>query len=265
MPQVIEAYSAFQTPLGCAPKLRTVLSPQNAVRGVVVVNGDVTLLSAKVRTFLEESVAMCRPDRIHIVDGSETESAALINTLHAQGTIQPLPKYDNCWLARTNPADVARVESKTFICTQQREKAIPTPKEGVKGTLGNWISPEDYDAAIRTRFPGCMKGRTMYVVPFSMGPIASPLAKIGIEITDSAYVVCSMRIMTRMGQEVLDKLADNSDFIKCLHSVGTPANGKITMSSWPCDPERTIILHKPALGKGTRCCSHCSARAAQNI
>lgn len=180
------------------------------VRGVPVVNGDVALLSAKVRTFLEESVATCGPDRIHIVDGSEQESAALIKALQAQGTIHPLPKYDNCWLARTNPADVARVESKTFICTQRREQTIPTPKDGIKGTLGNWISPEDYEAAIRSRFPGCMKGRTMYVVPFSMGPIASPLAKVGIEITDSAYVVCSMRIMTRMGQEVLDKLSDNS-------------------------------------------------------
>lgn len=246
MPQVIEVYTPFQTTLGCTPKLREVPKPLNVIRGVSIVNGDVGQLSAKVRNFLEESVAMCRPDRIHIVDGSDTESEALLHVLQVQGTIHPLPKYDNCWLARTNPADVARVESKTFICTARREQAIPTTKEGVKGTLGNWISPEDYETAIRSRFPGCMKGRTMYVVPFSMGPIASPLSKFGIEITDSAYVVCSMRIMTRMGQDVLNKLADNSDFIKCLHSVGTPANGKIAMSSWPCDPERTIILHKPA-------------------
>lgn len=246
MPQVIEVYAPFQTTLGCTPKLREVPKPQNAIRGVSIVNGDLGQLSAKIRNFLEESVAMCRPDRIHIVDGSDKESEALLQVLQVQGTIHPLPKYDNCWLARTNPADVARVESKTFICTARREQAIPTPKEGVKGTLGNWISPEDYETAIRSRFPGCMKGRTMYVVPFSMGPIASPLSKFGIEITDSAYVVCSMRVMTRMGQEVLEKLADNSDFIKCLHSVGTPANGKIAMSSWPCDPERTIILHKPA-------------------
>ncbi|XP_065073162.1 phosphoenolpyruvate carboxykinase [GTP]-like [Ochlerotatus camptorhynchus] len=244
MPQVIEQFTKLPTAFGCSPKLRSVTD--NQIRGISIVNGHVAQLSTKIRTFVEESVAMCQPDRIHIVDGSELESATLINTLHALGTIQPLPKYDNCWLARTNPADVARVESKTFICTQRREQAIPTPKDGVKGTLGNWITPEDYEKAIRSRFPGCMKGRTMYVVPFSMGPIASPLSKFGIEITDSAYVVCSMRIMTRMGLEVLQKLADNSDFIKCLHSVGTPANGKITMPSWPCDPERTIILHKPA-------------------
>lgn len=229
-----------------SPKLKTVPKAiYNHLRGFPVVNGEITQLSSKVRDFVEQSAALCQPDKIHIVDGSEDESRTLLKILHNQGTIQPLPKYDNCWLARTNPADVARVESKTFICTEKREEAIPTPKEGVKGALGNWISPEDYNAAIQARFPGCMKGRTMYVVPFSMGPIASPLAKTGIEITDSAYVVNSMRIMTRMGEDVLDKLSDNSDFVKCLHSVGTPANGKISMPSWPCDPERTIILHKP--------------------
>lgn len=229
-----------------SPKLKTVPKAiYNHLRGFPVVNGEITQLSAKVRDFVEQSAALCQPDKIHIVDGSADESNTLLKMLHRQGTIQPLPKYENCWLARTNPADVARVESKTFICTEKREEAIPTPKEGVKGTLGNWISTEDYNSAIQARFPGCMKGRTMYVVPFSMGPIASPLAKIGVEITDSAYVVNSMRIMTRMGEEVLEKLSDNSDFVKCLHSVGTPANGKISMPSWPCDPERTIILHKP--------------------
>ncbi|XP_055539641.1 phosphoenolpyruvate carboxykinase [GTP]-like [Wyeomyia smithii] len=246
MPQVIEAYTPFPTTIGCTPKLKTVPKAVNAIRGVPLVNGELVQLSPKIRAFLEESVALCKPERIHVVDGGEKESTTLLKVLQAQGTIQPLPKYDNCWLARTNPADVARVESKTFICTEKQEQAIPTPKAGVNGTLGNWISPEDYETAIRLRFPGCMTGRTMYVVPFSMGPIASPLSKFGIEITDSAYVVCSMRIMTRMGLEVLEKLADNSDFIKCLHSVGTPANGKICMPSWPCDPERTIILHKPA-------------------
>lgn len=246
MPQVIEVYTPLPTAFGCTPKLRSTPKSTNSIRGISVVNGDVGHLPAKIRSFVEEAVALCQPDRIHIVDGGEKESAALLSVLQAQGTIQPLPKYDNCWLARTNPADVARVESKTFICTEKQEQAIPTPREGIKGTLGNWISPDDYETAIRSRFPGCMKGRTMYVVPFSMGPIASPLSKFGIEITDSAYVVCSMRIMTRMGREVLDKLADNSDFIKCLHSVGTPANGKVSMHSWPCDPERTIILHKPA-------------------
>lgn len=194
-----------------SPKLKTVPKAiYNHLRGFPVVSGEYTQLSAKVQEYVEQSAALCQPDKIHIVDGSEEESNTLLRMLHSQGTIQPLPKYDNCWLARTNPADVARVESKTFICTENREQAIPTPKEGIKGALGNWMSPQDYEAAIQNRFPGCMKGRTMYVVPFSMGPIASPLSKVGIEITDSAYVVNSMRVMTRMGNEVLDKLADNS-------------------------------------------------------
>lgn len=218
----------------------------NHVRGLSVIHGDVNHLSPKVRAFVDESVSLCQPDNIHICDGSDTEYTSLLKLLQNQGTIVPLPKYQNCWLARTNPADVARVESKTFICTERRTDAVPTPKDGIKGTLGNWISENDMQMAIHQRFPGCMKGRTMYIVPFSMGPVGSPLSKIGVEITDSAYVVGSMRIMTRIGDAVLEQLKSNADFIKCLHSVGTPLNRKIEMSSWPCDPERTIILHKPA-------------------
>ncbi|XP_058449028.1 phosphoenolpyruvate carboxykinase [GTP]-like [Malaya genurostris] len=245
MPSGGDQYKPLSAAMG-SPKLKTVPKAiYNHLRGFPVINGEVTALSAKVREFVEQSAALCQPEKIHIVDGSEHESNSLLMMLQSQGTIQALPKYDNCWLARTNPVDVARVESKTFICTEKREQAIPTPREGANGALGNWIAPEAYEQAIQMRFPGCMKGRTMYVVPFSMGPISSPLSKIGIEITDSAYVVNSMRIMTRMGDEVLYKLSDNSDFVKCLHSVGTPANGKISMPSWPCDPERTIILHKP--------------------
>lgn len=183
---------------------------------------------------------------MHICDGSDHEQTKLIKLMRKEGTIVGLPKYENCWLARTNPEDVARVESKTFICTERREQTIPTPKAGVQGKLGNWISEADMSKAIKDRFPGCMKGRTMYVIPFSMGPVGSPLSKIGVEVTDSPYVVASMKIMTRIGQDVLDILSTNVDFIKCLHSVGTPQNGKIAMPSWPCDPQRTIILHKPA-------------------
>nr|XP_012215477.1 PREDICTED: phosphoenolpyruvate carboxykinase [GTP]-like [Linepithema humile] len=153
----------------------------------------------------------------------------------------------NSWLAKTSPADVARVEKHTFISTDKKRDTVPTPRKGIIGDLGNWISPRDMDQAILERFPGCMKGRTMYVIPFSMGPVGSSLSKIGIEITDSAYVVCSMRIMTRMGEKILEILG-NDDFIKCLHSMGVPKyNSKVnTNHSWPCDPERTIILHKPA-------------------
>lgn len=189
---------------------------------------------------------MCQPEKIHICDGSERENELLINSLLDAGTVIPLPKYENCYLARTNPADVARVESKTFICTDDRSEAVCTPREGVQGALGNWISAKDYDEAILDRFPGCMKGRTMFVVAFSMGPIGSALSKIGIEITDSQYVVASMRIMTRMGTAVMDEIVKkNTEFVRCLHSVGVPKSGKISVPSWPCDPERVIILHKP--------------------
>lgn len=218
----------------------------NHIRGVNVSFGDVAKLSAGVKAFVEESVAICQPDQVHICDGSEMENKMLLKRMLEAGTIIPLPKYENCWLARTNPADVARVESKTFICTEHREETIPTTRDGIKGTLGNWISPEDMDAAVQARFPGCMKGRTMYVVPFSMGPVGSPLSKIGIEITDSPYVVASMRIMTRMGSPVLKELLRGGEFVRALHSVGTPASGVVQIPSWPCDPERTIILHKPS-------------------
>lgn len=140
---------------------------------------------------------------------------------------------------------MARVESKTFISTKDKSETIPTPKEGVKGTLGNWMSLEDMDNALNERFPGCMKGRTMYVIPFSMGPIGSPLSKIGIQVTDSPYVAASMRIMTRMGSQVLSAL-NNDEFIKCMHSVGQPLPmAKPPINNWPCDPPRTIIAHIP--------------------
>ncbi|KAL5286745.1 PCK1.2 family protein [Megaselia abdita] len=213
---------------------------------VPVIYGDLNQLTPNVRAFVEENVKLCQPDNIHICDGSEAENNILLEKLVASETIVNLPKYENCWLARTDPADVARVESKTFICTDRKEETIPTPKDGVKGTLGNWISPSDFASAVADRFPGCMKGRTLYVVPFSMGPVGSPLSKIGIEITDSAYVVASMRIMARMGAPVLEVLKKKEEFVRALHSVGTPANGVLRNNSWPCDPERVIILHKPA-------------------
>lgn len=217
----------------------------NQLRGISVVHGNFKDLSPKVREYLEQNIDLCQPERIYICDGSDSENNQLLKLMQQQGTITPLPKYQNCWLAKTNPADTARVESKTFISTDNKAETIPTPKEGVKGALGNWISPKDMDHAVKERFTGCMKERTMYIVPFSMGPIGSPLSKIGIEVTDSPYVVASMRVMTRMNKKVLEKLIEKDEFVKCLHSVGKPANGFIEMPSWPCDPERTIILHKP--------------------
>lgn len=208
--------------------------------------GNSGQLSAAVKSYVEECSELCRPERVHICDGSKEESNLLKELMVKQGSIVPLTKYDNCWLARTNPADVARVESRTFICTPQKEQAVPNTKEGTPGALGNWISPEDMRRAIMERFPNCMKGRTLYVIPFSMGPVGSPLSKIGIEITDSPYVVESMKIMTRAGVKVLDELhKGDGEFVKCLHSVGTPKNGQVQVPSWPCDPERTIVLHNP--------------------
>ncbi|XP_064097996.1 phosphoenolpyruvate carboxykinase, cytosolic [GTP]-like [Macrobrachium nipponense] len=202
-------------------------------------------LRPKVRKFVEESIRLCQPSDIHICDGSDRELKNLLNIMQKAGMIEPLSKYTNCWLARTDPGDVARVESKTFIVTRDRCETIPTPKEGVKGLLGKWMSPDDLKKAIQDRFPGCMAGRTMYVVPYSMGPVGSPLSKIGVEITDSPYVVASMRTMTRMGESVLDTLGDE-DFVKCLHSVGCPLPLKKNLvNNWPCDPERTIVTHVP--------------------
>ncbi|KAH8390045.1 hypothetical protein KR200_005938, partial [Drosophila serrata] len=209
--------------------------------------GDAKVLTPAVKQYVEKCVDLCKPERVHICDGTPGESKLLQGLMLKQGTILPLPKYDNCWLARTNPADVARVESKTFISTASKEQTVPVTEKATPGMLGNWISEKDLQAAIAERFPGCMKGRTMYVIPFSMGPVGSPLSKIGIEITDSPYVVESMKIMTRAGQPVLEFLqSGDGQFVKCLHSVGTPKSGVQAQASWPCDPERTIILHKPA-------------------
>ncbi|XP_043239455.1 phosphoenolpyruvate carboxykinase, cytosolic [GTP]-like [Amphibalanus amphitrite] len=203
-------------------------------------------LRPKVREFVERTVRMCQPAEVHVCDGSEAENANLLNQMAESGVLEPLTKYDNCWLARTDPADVARVESKTFIVTEEKRETVPIPRKGRKGMLGNWMSPKALEHAVAERFPGCMRGRTLYVVPFSMGPVGSPLSKIGIELTDSPYVAASMRIMTRMGSKVLETLGDD-DFVKCLHSVGRPVPvSKKPINNWPCNPENTIIAHVPS-------------------
>jgi phosphoenolpyruvate carboxykinase (GTP) len=218
----------------------------NHIRGIEISYGDLSLLTPSVKSFVEEAIALCQPQQIHICDGSDIENKMLLKILCEAGTLIPLTKYENCWLARTHPGDVARVESRTFICTENREDTIPSIQKESNGSLGNWISPEDMNKAVQDRFPGCMKNRTMYVVPFSMGPVGSPLSKLGIEITDSPYVVASMRIMTRMGTSTLEQIRKNNDFIRAIHSVGSPRSGIMENPAWPCDPERTIILHKPA-------------------
>ncbi|XP_033822712.1 phosphoenolpyruvate carboxykinase, cytosolic [GTP] [Periophthalmus magnuspinnatus] len=213
--------------------------------GTRVVQGDLGALSPAVREFVEVNVALCQPDCVHICDGSEEENKTLLVQLEEQGLLKKLPKYHNCWLARTDPRDVARVESKTVIVTREQRDTVPSPVGGGNSQLGRWMSPEEFDKAVTQRFPGCMKGRTMYVIPFSMGPLGSPLAKIGVELTDSPYVVLSMRVMTRMGKSVLSHLG-NGEFVRCLHSVGCPLPLKRPLvNNWPCNPELTLIGHIP--------------------
>ncbi|KAF4788195.1 Phosphoenolpyruvate carboxykinase, cytosolic [GTP] [Turdus rufiventris] len=209
-----------------------------------VVQGDLESLSPEARDFIETNAKLCQPECIHICDGSEEENKKLLDIMVEQGMIKKLNKYENCWLALTDPRDVARIESKTVIITQEQRDTTPIPKSGTS-QLGRWMSEEDFEKAFNTRFPGCMQGRTMYVIPFSMGPIGSPLSKIGIELTDSPYVVASMRIMTRIGTDVLKALG-NGEFVKCLHSVGCPLPLKEPLiNNWPCNPELTLIAHLP--------------------
>jgi len=206
---------------------------------------NVDVLQPSVRQYVDHYAGITKPDKIHVCTGCDDEKQHIYKLLQDNGMIKPLPKYENCFLALTDPADVARVESKTFMSTPNKSDTIPTPKDGVKGVLGNWWSPSDMENAFNERFPGCMKGRTMYVIPFSMGPVGSPLSKIGIEITDSPYVVASMYIMTRVGGNVLSTLGDGQ-YVKCLHSVGQPLPmAKPPVNNWPCNPERTMIAHVP--------------------
>merc|ERR1719245_1201110 len=204
-------------------------------------------LPPTVRSWAQEQIKMCQPDNLHIMDGSISEDQMLKNQLVKKGILIPLPKYENCYLARTDPKDVARVESRTVISTPDKIETIPEPASGVQGTVGHWMSPEKLDDAISERFPGCMKGRTMYLVPFSMGPIGGPLSKNGIELTDSAYVAVSMRVMTRVSTKVLDCIRNDEDgeFVKCLHSVGQPLKPGQKDFDWPCNPEKVIVAHKP--------------------
>lgn len=200
-------------------------------------------LPKHVREWVEHWVGLCTPKDVHVMDGSEQEDRDLKEMLVFQGALIPL-KYENCYLARTDPKDVARTESRTFISTKEKLESIPVT-DGSSGQLGNWIAPAELEKRVKELFTGCMAGRTMYVIPFSMGPVGSPLSKIGIELTDSAYVAINMRIMTRVGAEVMRVLARGSPFVKCMHSVGVPLNEGETSVTWPCNPDNVMIAHKP--------------------
>jgi len=212
-----------------------------------VVYGNYEKLPKIVQDYIVEKMAICKPDAVHICDGSDKENQLMVSEMIKSGELKKLSKYDNCYLACTDPRDVARVESKTVIATPKKEDTIPTPMKGVEGVLGHWMSPKTLDKELAKRFPGTMKGRTMYVIPFSMGPVGGNISKYGVELTDSKYVVASMRIMTRISPKVFNLIEKNNEFVKCLHSVGCPLPlERELVANWPCNPDNVLVSHIPA-------------------
>ena len=200
-------------------------------------SGSAKPLSGNVhlQRWVNKMAALCKPDRVHWVDGTKAENDRLCAEMVESGTLIRLnpKKWPGCYYARSDASDVARVEERTFICSHSREGAGPT---------NNWMNPFEMKAKLRTLFSGCMRGRTMYVMAFSMGPVGSSMSQIGVQITDSPYAVVNMRIMARIGKKVFEEI-DRSKrrVVPCMHSVGAPLKKGQRDVAWPCNEEKYIV------------------------